>query len=148
MLVRTVECLDGRVEVELVCEPVFDYGRTPAEWTLIDGGRHAADGSGAGQTIRLASDIALGVEGNRVRARHTLAAGERAYCALSWAEGLATPPDEANARARVDDDDALLALLARGERASRTTPGATPSSVRRWRSRGSPTCRRARRSRR
>ena len=27
MLIRTVECLDGRVEVELVCEPVFDYGR-------------------------------------------------------------------------------------------------------------------------
>ena len=26
MLVRTVECLDGRVEVELVCEPAFDYG--------------------------------------------------------------------------------------------------------------------------
>ena len=35
MLVRTVECLEGRVEVELVCEPVFDYGRTPAEWTLV-----------------------------------------------------------------------------------------------------------------
>ena len=27
---RTVECLEGAVEVELVCEPVFDYGRTPA----------------------------------------------------------------------------------------------------------------------
>ena len=29
MLVRTVECIDGRVEMELVCEPAFDYGRTP-----------------------------------------------------------------------------------------------------------------------
>ena len=37
MLVRTVECIDGSVEVELVCEPVFDYGRAPAEWTLVDG---------------------------------------------------------------------------------------------------------------
>ena len=27
LLVRTVECLEGSVEVELVCEPVFDYGR-------------------------------------------------------------------------------------------------------------------------
>ena len=43
MLVRTVECLDGRVEIELVCEPVFDYGRTAAEWTLVDGDRHTAD---------------------------------------------------------------------------------------------------------
>ena len=51
MLVRTVECLDGRVELELVCEPVFDYGRTPATWTLADGGRHAADASGAGVDV-------------------------------------------------------------------------------------------------
>ena len=27
LLVRTVRCLEGTVEVELVCEPVFDYGR-------------------------------------------------------------------------------------------------------------------------
>src|SRR5262249_17580524 len=30
MLVRTVECIDGSVEVELCCETVFDYGRGPA----------------------------------------------------------------------------------------------------------------------
>src|SRR5215467_4256768 len=58
MLVRTVRCLDGRVEVELVCEPVFDYGRTPAEWTMVDG-IHVADAAGAGQTVRLATDLAL-----------------------------------------------------------------------------------------
>ena len=34
VLVRTVECLEGAVEIELVCEPAFDYGREPAEWTL------------------------------------------------------------------------------------------------------------------
>jgi alpha,alpha-trehalase len=101
MLVRTVECVEGHVEVELVCEPVFDYGRTPGEWTLVDG-RHAADGSAAGVTIRLVSDLALGIEGNRIRARHTLAAGEQAYCAISWAEGLAAPADADEARARID----------------------------------------------
>ena len=37
MLVRTVECIEGTVEIELVCEPVFDYGRVPATWTLADG---------------------------------------------------------------------------------------------------------------
>src|ERR1700738_4004935 len=56
LLVRTVLCLEGRVEVELVCEPDFDYGRVPAEWTAVDGGRHAADASGAEQTIRLRWD--------------------------------------------------------------------------------------------
>src|SRR5262245_49633476 len=72
MLVRTVECIEGRVEIELVCEPAFDYGRTPAEWRLVDGSRHAADATGAGQEFRLQSDLALGIEGNRVRGRHVL----------------------------------------------------------------------------
>ena len=39
--------------------------------------------------MRLQTDMALGIEGDRVRARHTLEQGEQAYCALSWAEGLA-----------------------------------------------------------
>jgi GH15 family glucan-1,4-alpha-glucosidase len=85
MLVRTVECVEGHVELELVCEPAFDYGREPAEWTLVGGDRSAADATGAGQTIRLCSDFPLGIEGNRVRGRHVLNEGERAYCALSWA---------------------------------------------------------------
>jgi alpha,alpha-trehalase len=101
MLVRTVMCMEGSVEVDVVCEPVFDYGRTPAEWTLVDeGGRHTADASGAGQTIRLQTDMAIGIEGERVRARHTLRQGDQTYCSLSWAEGLAAPQnvDEANGR--------------------------------------------------
>jgi GH15 family glucan-1,4-alpha-glucosidase len=97
VLVRTVACIDGTVEIELVCEPAFDYGRTPAEWSLADD-RHSADATGAGQTFRLVTDLLLGVEGSRVRARHSLKEGEQLYCALSWAEGLAAPTsvEEAN----------------------------------------------------
>ena len=102
LLVRTVRCLEGSVEIDLVCEPAFDYGRTPAEWTLVEGSRHTADATGAGQTIRLQTDLGLGVEGNRVRARHVLSAGEECYCALSWAEGLAAPADVAEASGRLD----------------------------------------------
>jgi GH15 family glucan-1,4-alpha-glucosidase len=100
MLVRTVECVDGSVEVELICEPAFGYGRTPAVWTTPDGGRSVADATGEDATFRLRSDLALGIEGDRVRARHVLEVGERAYGALSWAEGLAGPEtvDEAEAR--------------------------------------------------
>ena len=89
MLVRTVECLDGAVEVEVVCEPAFDYGRTPAEWTLVNGDRHVADAAGAGTTVRL-------------RGRHVLSPGEHAYCALSWAEGLAGPEDVDAAQEKID----------------------------------------------
>ena len=100
MLVRTIECLEGEVEVEIVCEPAFDYGREPATWTLVGDDRHAADASGADQTIRLVTDMALGIEGNRIRARHELKAGERAFCALCWeADGVAPKDlDEAEAR--------------------------------------------------
>jgi GH15 family glucan-1,4-alpha-glucosidase len=100
VLVRTIRCLEGSVEVQLVCEPAFDYGRTPAEWTLVDGNRHVADATGAGLTIRLQTDLALGVEGNRVRGRHVLEEGDQAYCSLSWAEALSSVSDveEANAR--------------------------------------------------
>jgi alpha,alpha-trehalase len=101
MLVRTVTCIAGEIEVELVCEPVFDYGRTAAEWALLDDDRHIADASGAGVKIRLATDMALGVEAGRVRARHVLHEGERMFCALSWAEGLRTPADADEATAQL-----------------------------------------------
>ncbi len=101
MLVRTVECVEGRVEVELVCEPAFDYGRTPAEWTLVGDDRHAADASGAGQKFRLQTDLALGIEESRVRARHVLEAGDRAYCALAWDDDLPAPKDVTEAEARL-----------------------------------------------
>ena len=102
LLVRTVECLEGSVEIELVCEPAFDYGRDPAEWTLVDDAGHAADATGNGQTVRLSTDLAIGIEGGSARARHVLQKGERAFCALSWAEGLASPTDVADAAARIE----------------------------------------------
>jgi GH15 family glucan-1,4-alpha-glucosidase len=101
MLVRTVQCIDGNVEVELVCEPVFDYGRVAAEWALVGDDRHLADASGAEQTIRLSTDMALGIEGGRARARHVLQEGDELYCALSWAADLVVPTDLDDARARV-----------------------------------------------
>ena len=97
LLVRVALCVEGEVEMELTCEPVFDYGRVPAQWSVSDDG-HRADATGEDLTIRLQTDMAVGVEGDRVRARHELRQGEQIYCALSWAEELAAPKDidEAN----------------------------------------------------
>jgi len=99
LLVRLAMCLDGEVEIELTCEPVFDYGRVPAQWSVDDDGQ-TADASGADLTIRLHTDMALGIEGDRVRARHTLKQGEQLYCSLSWEDAFAGPDsvDEANDR--------------------------------------------------
>src|SRR3954452_5922689 len=100
LLVRTIECIDGSVEMELVCEPVFDYGRAAAEWTLHDG-RSSADATGAGVMLPLSTDRAIGSEGARARPRHTLRAGEVSFCALSWAEGLVSPASDEEAQARM-----------------------------------------------
>jgi GH15 family glucan-1,4-alpha-glucosidase len=105
MLVRVAMCLEGEVEVELTCEPVFDYGREPAQWEVSQEGRRA-DASGAGLTIRLQTDMAVGVEGDWVRARHVLRQGEQIFCALSWAEELAAPQD-------IDSANTCLATTAR-----------------------------------
>ena len=101
-LVRTVECIDGQVEVELVCEPIFDYGRVVASWTVDHDGLHTAEATGGDLTIRLQTDLALGAEGERVRARHVLNAGDRAFCSLSWGHDLAGPVDVDEAIARID----------------------------------------------
>jgi alpha,alpha-trehalase len=101
LLVRVVTCIEGSVEVELICEPVFDYGRVPAEWTLVGDGRHTADASGGAIPIRLRTDMALGIEGNRVRARHVLREEEQLYCSLSWESELACAADGDDANARL-----------------------------------------------
>ena len=89
-LVRTAECIDGTVEIDLVCEPGFDYGRLPGEWTLSED-RHRADATGDEQALRLQTDMLLGIEEGRARARHVLRAGETVYCALAWSEEARVP---------------------------------------------------------
>ena len=90
VLVRTATCIGGTVEIDLVCEPAFDYGRVAAEWTLSSD-EHRADAIGAGQTLRLQTDISLGIEGGRARARHVLRDGESVFCALTWADPAHVP---------------------------------------------------------
>ena len=90
VLVRTATCIGGTVEIDLVCEPAFDYGRVAAEWTLSSDERRA-DAIGAGQTLRLQTDISLGIEGGRARARHVLCDGESVFCALTWADPADVP---------------------------------------------------------
>jgi alpha,alpha-trehalase len=99
VLVRTAVCLSGSVEIDLLCEPVYDYGRTAAEWT-VSTDRHSAEATGAGQALRLRTDMLIGSEGGRARARHVLHTGEHLFCALSWADDAVVPTtfDEAKAQ--------------------------------------------------
>lgn len=102
VLVRTVECIQGSVQVEMVCEPMFDYAREPAEWTDVDGTYTAVDAHHHTGSLRLMSDLRIGIEGNRARARHTLREGETRFVSLSWANDLHGPATAAEATEMID----------------------------------------------
>jgi GH15 family glucan-1,4-alpha-glucosidase len=92
LLVRTVECVQGEVPLELICSPRFNYGRTAADWSASgDGSGFVLDASDGATTVRLFSDLRMGVEGYTAHARHTMREGERRFCALSWTEELGGP---------------------------------------------------------
>jgi GH15 family glucan-1,4-alpha-glucosidase len=92
-LLRCIECVDGRVDVELVCSPRFDYGRTDCDWQPVDDDSFEAEAINHGLTVRLRGDIRMGLEGDDVRARHTMEEGEKRYFALSWHESSTPPKD-------------------------------------------------------
>jgi alpha,alpha-trehalase len=102
MLVRMIECTQGSVQVEAVCEPMLDYGRTPANWRMCNEQWTAAEASDDEVKLRLVSDLRLGIEGNRLRARHTMVEGERRFVCLGWSYGLEGPVDVEDARGRVE----------------------------------------------
>jgi GH15 family glucan-1,4-alpha-glucosidase len=103
MLVRMIDCVQGSVQFEVVCEPIFDYGREPAAWQLHDHELNRAQATCENEhlTVRLTSDLRLGIEGSRARARHTLVEGERRYVALGWSHGLEGPSNVEDAEQRL-----------------------------------------------
>ena len=88
VLVRTARCAQGIVELNLECEPVFDYGKNPATWEYVGSTYHEALATGGetGFDLKLHTDLRLGFEGPRAGARTTLREQETAFVALSWSE--------------------------------------------------------------
>jgi GH15 family glucan-1,4-alpha-glucosidase len=94
LLVRMVECIQGNVQVEIVCEPMLDYGSTAATWSVVQSGEEGVcmmDATDDATAFRMFSDIRMGIEGNRAHGRHTMTAGEKRFCAISWTEGKGGP---------------------------------------------------------
>jgi GH15 family glucan-1,4-alpha-glucosidase len=102
MLIRTIECLQGSVQVEAVCEPILDYGRNAASWEMMSEDWSSAEATDGELRLRLYSDLRIGIEGSRARARHTINEGERAYVALCWTQGLDGPSGRQDAERRIE----------------------------------------------
>jgi GH15 family glucan-1,4-alpha-glucosidase len=105
VLIRIASCFQGHVDMEMVCDPAFEYGAKRPEWTVAGSGRGVADASDGETTVRLTSDMRLGIGAGRVRARHTLEKGQSCFCALSWNDDLDGPRDLDQARALIDTTD-------------------------------------------
>jgi GH15 family glucan-1,4-alpha-glucosidase len=88
VLLRTVRCVNGSVQVTLDCVPVFDYGRCQAAWSYTDRGYHqgVARAGGVDLELTLTTDMRIGFEGGRATARTLMKEGEQHFCALSWTE--------------------------------------------------------------
>jgi alpha,alpha-trehalase len=86
VMLRVIECVQGAAEIKLECEPAFDYGGLAADWEYTGPGYHEAIASSEGMDLRLRliTDLRLGFEGPRARARTTLREGEVAFVALGW----------------------------------------------------------------
>jgi GH15 family glucan-1,4-alpha-glucosidase len=88
VLLRTMRCVNGHVEMNMACEPMLNYGRDPVTWEYDTDGYHRMLGTAEGEALqlRLTTDLRLGIEGGCARARTTLHDGETAFVALSWSE--------------------------------------------------------------
>src|SRR5205085_2564056 len=86
VMLRLIECVQGSAEIKLECEPAFDYGGLAADWEYTGTGYNEAVAHSEGMDVqlRLVTDLRLGFEGPRARARTTLHEGERAFVALGW----------------------------------------------------------------
>src|SRR6195952_1784835 len=88
VLLRTVRCVNGEVQVTMDSEPIFDYGRQPATWNYTDYGYHQGEATAPGidMKLRLTSDLRLGFEGPKAVARTLMKEGDLRFIALTWTE--------------------------------------------------------------
>ena len=101
VLIRMIECVQGEVDIEMICQPAFDYGSTRLDWR-----RRGESGTDAEMThgdlrLILTGDLGLGVDGNDARARHRLRAGELRFSALSWGPSPVPPESSEECRDRL-----------------------------------------------
>ncbi|WP_051160606.1 glycoside hydrolase family 15 protein [Patulibacter americanus] len=101
VLLRTIRCVNGYVEMYMECEPVFDYGQRHGTWS------YGSEGYGIGKIkdpggeteLTLTTDLRLGFEAQRARARTTVRAGDTHFIALSWSNhGAPQTYEDAHAR--------------------------------------------------
>jgi GH15 family glucan-1,4-alpha-glucosidase len=93
VLLRTIRCVNGQVQIALDCEPNFLYGRQHGRWEYAGDGYNEARCSTpeCDVELRLTTDLRLGFEGPRAIARTLVKEGDVRFCALSWSPNVEPP---------------------------------------------------------
>lgn len=102
-ILRRVEGLAGRVELELEFRPTFDFARGPTALSMTDDGILAVAGKQK-LLLRIRPQPKLDIAGDTVSARFGVTAGERVWMMLSHGEGTdATALADADPEALLDE---------------------------------------------
>src|SRR5215471_15230346 len=99
IVLRSLSCQSGTVEVELEYAPRFEYGLIFPRLRPIQGGILARGGA---DVLVLSTPLDLAIEGSMARARFTLQAGEQASFALQHRASWEQPP-EVSPQAAISD---------------------------------------------
>ena len=103
-LLRVMTCIDGEVEMEMECVPLFSYGEKAARWTGGELGEALAHGDGV--ELRLTSDMELSLEDGAARGTLKLREEETGFCAITWQDGdLGGPRSAPEALERLDSTE-------------------------------------------
>jgi len=93
VLLRSIKCIYGNVDLQMSCEPVFDYARKGAKWNYPNSDYSEVIASAKGQpTLRLSSSLRIGLEGRTAMARTKMKRGDLHYVALAFSD-LPAPVD-------------------------------------------------------
>ncbi|MET0967188.1 MAG: glycoside hydrolase family 15 protein [Nakamurella sp.] len=97
VLLRTIKCIYGNVDLEMSCEPIFDYARKGAKWSYPNTDYSEVVASAKGQpSLRLSSSLRIGLEGRTAMARTKMRRDDVHYVALAFSD-LPAPKDMAEA---------------------------------------------------
>jgi alpha,alpha-trehalase len=83
-MLRIATCYSGRVEVQIDCLPLFDYGLNGGEWSYDGTGYDRLNLKHGDLSLTMASSVRLGTGGVRAYGRTMLHEGQSAFVALSW----------------------------------------------------------------
>ena len=97
ILLRTIKCVYGTVDLQMTCEPVFDYARKGAKWSYPRSDYSEVVATAKGQpTLKLSSSLRIGLEGRTALARTKMKRDDLHFVALTFSD-LPAPGNTAEA---------------------------------------------------